>query len=62
MKLEMGKAWVEEQNRRMLRMQSLYVLDGRHHSDHEFHGLYTGLAAKAEELEAELNESSICDI
>ena len=56
MKLEMGKAWVEEQNRRMLRMQSLYDLDGRHHSDHEFHGLYTGLAAKAEELEAELNE------
>ena len=56
MKLEMGKAWVEEQNRRMLRMQRLYVLDGRHHDDHEFHGLYTGLAAKAEELEAELNE------
>ena len=56
MKLEMGKAWIEEQNRRTLRMQSLYVLDCRHHSDHKFHGLYTGLADKAEELEAELNE------
>ncbi len=56
MKLEMGKAWAEEQNQRMLRMQRLYVLDGRHLNDHEFHGLYTGLAAKAEELEAELNE------
>tara|TARA_B100000427_G_scaffold290367_1_gene266568 strand:+ start:295 stop:465 length:171 start_codon:yes stop_codon:yes gene_type:complete len=56
MKLEMGKAWAEEQHQRMLRMESLYVLDGRHHDDHEFHGLYTGLAAKAEELEAELNE------
>jgi len=61
MKLEMGKAWADEQHQRMLRMESLYVLDGRHHSDHEFHGLYTGLAAKAEELEAELNEA-ICDI
>jgi len=56
MKLEMGKAWAEEQNQRMLRMQRLYVLDGRHHNDHKLHGLYTGLAAKAEELEAELNE------
>ena len=62
MKLEMGKDFAEEQHQRMLRMESLYVLDGRHLSNHEFHGLYTGLAAKAEELEAELNESSICDI
>ena len=56
MKLEMGKAWADEQHQLMLRMESLYVLDGRHHDDHEFHGLYTGLAAKAEDLEAELNE------
>ena len=62
MKLEMGKEFAEEQRQRMLRLHRLYVLDGRHLSDHEFHGLYTGLAAKAEELEAELNESSICDI
>ena len=56
MKLEMGKEFAEEQRQRMLRLQRLYVLDGRHLSDHEFHGLYTGLAAKAKELEAELNE------
>jgi hypothetical protein len=56
MKLEMGKEWAEEQRQRMLRMQRLYVLDGRHRSDHKFHGLYTGLAAKAEELESELKE------
>ena len=56
MKLEMGKAWAEEQHQRMLRMQRLYVLDGRHLNDHECHGLYTGLAAKAEELESELKE------
>ena len=56
MKLEMGKAWVEEQHQRMLRMQRLYVLDGRHHSSHELHGVYTGLAAKAEELEKDLTE------
>lgn len=61
MKLEMGKEFAEEERQRMLRMQRLYVLDGRHHSNHEFHGLYSGLAAKAEELEAELNEA-ICDI
>ena len=54
MKLEMGKAWAEEQHQRMLRLQRLYVLDGRHHSGHKFHGLYTGLAAKAEELEKTL--------
>ena len=56
MKLEMGKEWAEEQRQRSLRMQRLYVLDGRHRSDHPEHGLFTGLAAKAEELEAELAE------
>ena len=67
MKLEMGKEWVEENHQRMLRMERLYVLDGRHlktladGSPNPLHGLYTGLADKAEELEADLNES-ICDI
>ena len=61
MKLEMGSEFVKEQRERQMRLDRLYILDGRHHSDHEFHGLYTGLAAKAEELEADLNES-ICDI
>tara|TARA_Y100000593_G_scaffold14105_1_gene26543 strand:+ start:491 stop:670 length:180 start_codon:yes stop_codon:yes gene_type:complete len=47
----MGKEWAREQHERMLRMDRLYVLDGRHRPDHEFHGVYTGLAAKADELE-----------
>ena len=51
MKLEMGKAWAEEQHQRALRMDRLYVLDGRHRPDHPYHGLFTGLAAKADELE-----------
>jgi hypothetical protein len=54
MKLEMGKEWAEEQRQRGLRMDRLYVLDGRHRSDHPQHGLFTGLAAKAEELEKDL--------
>ena len=56
MKLEMGKKWAEEQRQRGLRMDRLYVLDGRHRSDHPQHGLFTGLAAKAEELEKDLTE------
>tara|TARA_R100001082_G_scaffold34060_1_gene17671 strand:- start:340 stop:546 length:207 start_codon:yes stop_codon:yes gene_type:complete len=51
MKTVMGTKWVEEQNKRMLRMERLYVLDGRHRPEHEFHGLYTGLAERAEEIE-----------
>ena len=56
MKFEMGKEWAEEQRQRTLRMQRLYVLDGRHHSSHKMHGLFTGLAAKATELEKDLVE------
>ena len=56
MKFEMGPKFVKEQRERAQRMQNLYVLDGRHRSDHPQHGLFTGLAAKAEELEAELAE------
>ena len=36
---------------RVLRMERLYILDGRHRPDHKLHGVYTGLNAKAEELE-----------
>ena len=61
MKLEMGPKFVKELRERVQRMQNLYVLDGRHRPEHPYHGLYTGLAAKAEELEADLDES-ICDI
>ena len=62
MKFEMGKEWVEENRQRTLRMQRLYILDGRHHatlpdgSPNPDHGFYTGLAEKAEELEKDLNE------
>ena len=56
MKLEMGKEWAEEQRQRGLRMDRLYVLDGRHRKDHPQYGLFTGLAAKAEELEKDLIE------
>ena len=58
----MGKKWAKEQRERTLRMDRLYVLDGRHHatlpdgSPNPDHGFYTGLAAKAEELEKELDE------
>jgi len=52
----MGPQWVEENRQRTLRMQRLFVLDGRHRSDHPQAGLYTGLAEKAEELEKDLDE------
>ena len=51
----MGTEWVKEQQARQMRMDRLYVLDGRHREGHEMHGLYTGLAEKAEELEKELD-------
>tara|TARA_Y100000361_G_C11132444_1_gene329805 strand:+ start:159 stop:353 length:195 start_codon:yes stop_codon:yes gene_type:complete len=56
MRTVMGPEWVKEQSERMQRMERLYVLDGRHLSNHPQHGLYTGLYEKAEELEKELNE------
>ena len=51
----MGVEWVKEQQARQMRMDRVYVLDGRHLDSHEMHGLYTGLAEKAEELEKELD-------
>ena len=56
MKLEMGSEFAKEQSERQMRLDRLYILDGRHHTDHAFHGLYSGLAAKAEELEKDLVE------
>jgi len=56
MKFEMGPKFVKEQRERVQRMQNLYVLDGRHRPEHPYHGLYTGLADKAEELEKDLVE------
>ena len=56
MRTVMGPEWVKEQSERMQRMERLYVLDGRHLSNHPQHGLYTGLYEKAEELEKELDE------
>ena len=57
--MKMGKEWTEEQNKRMLRMERLYVLDGRHLHGHPLHGLYTGLGDKADKLE-ELDPA--CDV
>jgi len=56
MRSVMGPEWVKAQTDRMLRMERLYVLDGRHLKGHSQHGLYTGLYEKAEELEKELDE------
>jgi len=57
--MKMGKDWTEEQNKRMLRMERLYVLDGRHRPDHPKHGFYTGLHQQADKLE-ELDPA--CDV
>jgi len=46
--------WRKEDEQRMLEMERLYVLDGRHLPDNPMHGLYTGLAAKRKELDGEL--------
>jgi len=43
--------WRKEDEQRMLRLERLYVLDGRHLSDNPMHGIYTGLSEKAAELE-----------
>ena len=49
--------WRKEDEQRMLRLERLYILDGRHRptlkdgSLNPFHGIYTGLSEKAEELE-----------
>ena len=37
------KTTVEQDRQRVMRMEALYVLDGRHRPDHPKHGLYTGL-------------------
>ena len=60
MKFQMGQNWVEENRQRALRMDRLYVLDGRHRLDHPMHGLFTGLNAKAAELEKDLEGSKKC--
>jgi len=46
--------WLEEDKQRVLDMERLYVLDGRHFPDNPMHGLYTGLEAKRKELDGEL--------
>ena len=52
--------WLEEDRQRVMDMERLYVLDGRHRktlpdgSDNPMHGLYTGLEAKRKELDGEL--------
>ena len=46
--------WLEEDRERVMDMERLYVLDGRHLPDNPMHGLYTGLEAKRKELDGEL--------
>ena len=46
--------WLEEDRKRVMDMERLYVLDGRHLPDNPMHGLYTGLEAKRKELDGEL--------
>ena len=49
--------WRKEDEQRMLRLERLYILDGRHRktlsdgSPNPYYGIYTGLAEKAAELE-----------
>ena len=47
------REWLEVDRQRMMIMERWYVLDGRHLHSHPLHGLYTGLSAKADELEKE---------
>ena len=46
------REWLEEDRQRVLDMERWYVLDGRHSYDHPQHGVYTGLAAKADALDS----------
>ena len=46
------REWLEEDRQRVLDMERWYVLDGRHSYDHPQHGVYTGLAAKADDLDS----------
>ena len=48
------KEWLEEDRKRVLDRERLYVLDGRHLPDNPMHGIYTGLEAKRKELDGEL--------
>ena len=48
------KELLEEDRKRVLDMERLYVLDGRHLPDNPMHGIYTGLEAKRKELDGEL--------
>ena len=51
---EYKSEWLEEDRQRVMDMERLYVLDGRHLPDNPMHGLYTGLEAKRKELDGEL--------
>ena len=44
--------WLEEDRQRVMNMERWYVLDGRHRPDHPQHGIYTGLSAKADDLDS----------
>ena len=46
------KEWLEEDRQIVLKMERLYILDGRHRPDHPQHGIYTGLSEKANDLDS----------
>ena len=57
-----NRDWIKENERRVMEMDRLYILDGRHRktladgSPNPLHGLYTGLKEKANELEKQLED------
>ncbi len=52
METVLGSDWAEQRDR-MLRLERLYVLDGRHHKTHKLNGSYANLLERADELEAD---------
>ena len=52
METVLGSDWTEQRDR-MLRLERLYVLDGRHHKTHKLNGSYANLLERADELEAD---------
>ena len=45
-----GAEDVQAMNNRVQWLNELYVYDGRDKRDHQFHGLYTGLAGKYQQF------------
>ena len=46
--MSFGAEDIQAMNRRVARLDELYIRDGRDKKDHPWHGCYTGLALKYE--------------